>query len=80
MARRIRTPEERIAEINAEIEAHNARIKGHQDKIAALEEKREKIKSGSDNRRKSSIENLIRKANSSGMGIEEMSAKLGIKL
>lgn len=78
MARKVKTPEERIAEINAEIEAHKTRISSHQNKIAALEEKIEKIRSGST--RKASIEQIIRKANSSGMAVEEISEKLGLQL
>lgn len=72
--RKIRSKEERIAEIDKKIE-------GHKQNIAALEKKKDAILNPKTRARKlTSVTSIVKKAKESGMSSDEIAAKLGIEL
>ena len=76
-----RSAEERVAEIDAKITACKAAIKKKEDKIVALEAKKQAILNPTPRVSKADqLKELINKAKDSGMINEEIAAKLGITI
>lgn len=71
--RKIRSKEERIAEVEAKIKKHEADIK-------KLKEKKEKILNPAPRKGRTGMKTIIDKAKEQGMSAEEIAQKLGIEL
>ena len=72
--RKVRSKEERLAEIEAKIESHKKTL-------AILEEKRERILNPPVRKsKKRGINSLIKSAKEAGLSPEEIAAKLGLEL